>query len=115
MLGGAGVVGKAIAASWWGAAIAIGVLLAIDALWALWAAADPIIGDVIGLSAVELATLTSASLPLPQPSKHSAPDDIRVNVTPFEKIPQQYSERREYVSHDTDSRYELYLRYTRLA
>jgi hypothetical protein len=51
----------------------------------------------------------------PQPSQHSAPDDIRVNDTPLEKIPQQYTERREYVSRGTDSRYELYPRYSRLA
>jgi hypothetical protein len=38
-----------------------------------------------------------------------------VNDTPLEKIPQQYTERREYVSRGTDSRYELYPRYSRLA
>jgi len=38
-----------------------------------------------------------------------------VKVTPLEKIPQQYTERREYISDDEDSRYEIVFRYNRLA
>jgi hypothetical protein len=38
-----------------------------------------------------------------------------VKVTPLDKIPQQYRERREYISDDEDSRYEIVLRYNRLA
>jgi len=40
---------------------------------------------------------------------------IEVNVTPVDKGPLQYCERREYVSEDEDSRYEITLRYNRVA
>ena len=38
-----------------------------------------------------------------------------MKVTPLEKIPQQYRERREYISDDEDSRYQITFRYNRLA
>ena len=95
--------------------IAILIALAIDLVIALWAPADPIIQDAFGFTTVDLAALTSANFPAPAPAEFPATDDISVKVTPLDKIPQQFSERREYSSEDEDSRYELTLRYNRLA
>jgi hypothetical protein len=95
-------------------AIAVVVVLAIDVFVALWAPADPIIEDVIGPTVPDLVQLTSANFPSPLPSEHITPQGIRVKVTPLEKIPQQYRERREYISDDEESSYEIVLRYNRL-
>jgi hypothetical protein len=38
-----------------------------------------------------------------------------VKVTPLEKIQNQYREKREYVSDDKGSRYEIVLRYNSVA
>ena len=59
--------------------------------------------------------LTSVNFPLPLPSEHISPQGIKVIVTPLEKTPQQYRERREYVSDDEDSRYEITYRFNRVA
>ena len=42
-------------------------------------------------------------------------ENISINITPLEKVPNQYKERREYVSSAEDSRYEVVLRYNRVA
>ena len=97
------------------AAIAAAVVVAIDVFVALWAPADPIIEDVIGPSTQDLVELTSVNFALPPASEHVTPQGIRVRVTPLGKIPGQYRERREYISDDEDSRYEIVFRYTRLA
>ena len=97
------------------AAIAAAVVVAIDVFVALWAPADPIIEDMIGPSVQDLADLTDVDLALPAASEYLTPQGIRVRVTPLDKIPGQYRERREYISEDEDSRYEIVLRYTRLA
>jgi len=45
----------------------------------------------------------------------AAPEDpAGERVTPLEKIPQQYRERRDYISDDEESRYEIVLRYNRV-
>lgn len=109
---------KLVAAGWTGliaAAIAVAVVLAISVFVALWAPADLIIEDAIGPATFELVQLTSVNFPLPLPSEHVTPGGIKVKVTPLEKIPQQYRERREYISDDEDSRYEIVLRYNRVA
>jgi hypothetical protein len=49
------------------AGIALVVMLGIDLIIALWAPADPIIRDSIGLSVTDLAMLTSANAPAPDP------------------------------------------------
>ena len=95
--------------------IALVVVLAVNLIYAAWAPADPIIEDQLGLSAVDLAALTSANFPSPGFSNHRTPQDIEVNVTPLEKGPQQYREFREYHSEEEDSRYEIYYRYNRTA
>jgi hypothetical protein len=97
------------------AAIAVAVVLAIDVFVALWAPADLIMEDSIGPTVSDLVQLTSVNFPLPAPSEYVTPQGIKVKVTPLEKIPQQYRERREYVSDDEESRYEIVLRYNRVA
>jgi hypothetical protein len=82
---------------------------------ALWAPADPIIEDMIGPSTQDLVELTSVNFPLPAASEHNTPQGIKVKVTPLDKSPGQYRERREYISDDEDSRYEIVFRYNRLA
>jgi hypothetical protein len=93
------------------AAIVVTVLLFL----ANWAPADQIIDDSIGLTAFDLTTLTSVEVPLPAPSEYVTHSGIRVRVTPMEKVPTQYRERREYISDKEDSRYEIVLRYNRVA
>ncbi len=96
-------------------AIAAAVVVAIDVFVALWAPADPIIEDMIGPSTQDLVELTSMNFALPAASEHVTPQGIKVKVTPLGKIAGQYRERREYISDDEDSRYEIVFRYTRLA
>ena len=99
------------------AAIAAAITIAVDIIVALWAPADPIIRDSLGLSAVDLATLTSANAPAPDPKTFPTEDGIVVNVNktiPPLKLPLEYHETREYVSDDNDSRYEITYRFNRL-
>jgi hypothetical protein len=96
-------------------AIAAAVVVAIDVFVALWAPADPIIEDMIGPSTQDMVELTSMNFALPAASEHVTPQGIKVKVTPLGKLPGQYRERREYISDDEDSRYEIVFRYTRLA
>lgn len=106
---------------WYGAlviGIAVAVTLAIDLIVALWAPADLIIQDALGLTISDLAALTSVNLPAPGPSSFTTEDDIVVNVNktiPPLKLPLEYHETREYVSDDQDSRYELTCRYNRVS
>lgn len=112
------VIAKLASAGWAGliaGAIGVAVVLAIDVIVAIWAPADLIIEDIIGPTIADLVQLTSVNFPLPLPSEHVTAQGIKVKVTPLEKIPQQYRERREYVSDDEDSRYEIELRYNRVA
>ena len=97
------------------AAIAAAVVVAIDVFVALWAPADPIIEDMIGPGVQDLVELTNVDVPLPAASEHTTPQGIRVRVTPLDKIPGQYRERREYISDDEDSRYEIVFRFNRVA
>jgi hypothetical protein len=102
----------------WVAGIALVVMLGIDLIIALWAPADPIIRDSIALSVTDLATLTSANAPAPDPRTFETEDGIVVNVNktiPPKKLPLEYHETREYVSDDQDSRYEITYRYSRVA
>jgi hypothetical protein len=113
----AAIVKKLAAAGWAGliaAAIAVAVVLTIDVIVALWAPADAIIEDALGPTISDLMQLTSVNFPLPMPSEHITPQGIRVRVTPLEKIPHQYRERREYISDDESSSYEIVYRYNRL-
>lgn len=96
-------------------AIAAAVVVAIDVFVALWAPADPIIEDMIGPSTQDLVELTSVNFALPAASEYVTPQGIKVKVTPLDKIPGQYRERRAYISDDEDSQYEIVFRYTRLA
>jgi hypothetical protein len=95
--------------------IAIALTAAVLVFLANWAPADPIIVDTIGFTTVDLAALTSAEFPLPEVSEYPTQNDITVRVFPLEKIPTQYRERREYISAEEESRYEIVLRYNRVA
>jgi hypothetical protein len=95
--------------------IAAAVTLAIDVFVALWAPADLIVEDTIGLSAIDLAAVTSANLPPPSSESNTTSGGIKVTAEPLDKRPQQLRERREYVSDDEESRYEIVLRYNRVA
>jgi hypothetical protein len=90
------------------------ILSLVATFYALWAPADPIIEDGIGLSALDLFQFTNMNFPLPSPTEYRTTEDIKVKVTPLEKTTQQYRELREYFSDDGDSRYEITLRYNRL-
>jgi hypothetical protein len=96
-------------------AIAAAVTLAVIIFVALWAPADLIIEDSLGLTTLDLAALTNANLPLPSPSNHTSQQGIKVTVAPLEKIPNQYRERRDYRSDDEDSIYQITFRYNRVA
>ena len=96
-------------------AIAAAVVVAIDVFVALWAPADPIIEDMIGPGVQDLVELTSVNFALPAASEYLTPQGIKVKVTPLDKSPGQYRERREYISDDEGSSYEIVLRYSRLA
>ncbi len=117
-LGGVAMLTKLGAAGAWLAGIAAAITLGIDIVIAVWAPADLIIQDSFGLSVVDLATLTSANAPAPDPTTFTTEDGIVVNVNktiPPVKLPLEYHETREYVSDDQDSRYEITYRFNRLA
>jgi hypothetical protein len=94
--------------------IALVAVAVVVTVLSLWAPADPIIVDNIGLTTVDLATLTGAGSPPPAPSEYPTAAGIQVKVTPLEKTATQYRERREYISSEEDSRYEIVLRYNRV-
>lgn len=94
------------------------LLLAYDAIWALWAPADPIIRDSISLSATELMQLTSVEVPALPVYSFAAEDGIAVTVGKPQqswKQPLQYRETREYLSDAEDSNYVLGYRFNRVA
>jgi hypothetical protein len=100
------------------AGIATLIVVGVDIIIALWAPADPIIRDSIGLSVTDLARLTSANAPAPDPTTFTAENGIVVNVNktvPPVKLPLEYHETREYVSDDEDSRYEITYRFSHVA
>ncbi|HEV2818101.1 MAG TPA: hypothetical protein VGW40_12870 [Allosphingosinicella sp.] len=99
------------------AAIGAAILAAADVLIALWAPADPIIEDAIGLSIIDLERLTNISVPPPPASFHTSANGINVNVNvpeEPEKVPFQYKETREYRCAAEGSKYDLRYRYNRL-
>lgn len=95
--------------------IAAAVVLAVVVFLAWWAPADEIISDSIGLTVADLAQLTNVDVPMAAASQYPTRSGITVKVTPVEKTPTQYRERREYVSSKEDSRYQIVLRYNRVA
>ena len=96
-------------------AIAAVVLIAVDAIIAGWAPADPIMQESFGFSLAELVELTSVNFPSPGIETFETTDDITATINPLEKLPNQYREFREYASDDEDSRYDLFFRYNRTA
>jgi hypothetical protein len=95
--------------------IAALITLGIDIVVALWAPADPIMHDAVGFTTADLAALTNANFPLPAATEFNATEDIKVKVAPLNRLSQQFGESREYSSSEEESRYELKLRYNRIA
>ena len=95
--------------------IAIAITLAVDLIIALWAPADLIIEDPSGYALLDLAERTGADFPAPTTPAFRTEGGIDVKVTPVEKIPLQYRERREYASSDEESRYAIVYRFNRTA
>ena len=114
-LGGAAMLAKLGPYGWLVIGIAAAVIAGIDLIIALWAPADPIIKDPTGYTFGDLVTRTSMNFPMPDSSSFATEDNITVNVSPLDKLPLQYRERREYVSTDEDSRYEIEYRFNRVA
>lgn len=115
VVGGAALLAKLGPIGWLVIGIAAAVLAGIDLVIALWAPADPIINDPTGYTIGDLITRTSANFPAPDTPSFSTENSIVVNVTPIDKIALQYRERREYVSADEESRYEIEYRFNRVA
>lgn len=114
---GAGAAIKALGFIKGAVAIAIAAVIgiAIIAVIARWAPADLIMDDAIGFSVIEFAELTNVDVPTGGITQHQSPQDLEVVVTPLDKTALTYREFREYVADDEDSRYEVYLRYNRIA
>ena len=112
---------QALKLGWTGAiiiAIAVLITISIDIIIALWAPADPIIRDSFGLTVTDLATLTSANAPAPDPTTFETENGIKVLVNqtiPPLKLPLEYHETREYISDDQESRYFITYRFNRVA
>jgi len=96
-------------------AIAAAVVLVVILILAAWAPADLLIEDSLGFTLSDLDALTNTDLPLPEIAQYVSQQGIKVTAVPLEKIPTQYRERREYRSDEEDSRYEIVLRYNRVA
>ncbi|MDQ0175000.1 hypothetical protein [Bacillus chungangensis] len=96
----------------WASAIAAAVTFLFDVFVALWAPADLIIEDVLGLTAKDLAALTSPNFPVPSISGFTSAGGIKVKISPLDKNV-QYRELREYQSNEESSRYQIILRYNR--
>jgi hypothetical protein len=97
------------------AGIAAALLLAAVAIVAAWAPADLIIADSFGFTLGDLDALTSVNFPMPETASFVTEHGLKVTVTPLGKVPTEYRERREYRSDAEDSRYEITLRYNRVA
>lgn len=93
----------------WATAIGAAITLAISIGLALWAPADPIIEDFLGLSLIQLAQFTSVNFPAPPTMSYKSPGDIDVTAEPVEKTT-QYIERRSY-RNGSDTHYRITLRY----
>jgi hypothetical protein len=96
-------------------AIAAAIVLVVILILAAWAPADLLIEDSLGYTLSDLDTLTNTNLPVPEIAQYVTQQGIKVKAVPLEKIPTQYRERREYRSDKEDSRYEIVLRYNRVA
>ncbi len=97
----------------WIGAIAAGIVLAIGIFYAIWAPADLIIEDSIGLSELKLGSLTSPNFPPPPNVAYTTAGGIKVEATSQSKS-FAYVEVRKYRSDDEDSRYNITLRYNRV-
>lgn len=95
--------------------IAIAVVLVIDLIVAYWAPADLLIEDPGGYGLQDLVERTSAAFPAPAVAPFTSEQGIRVTVTPQDKLPLQYRERRDYHAPEEESRYAVICRFNRTA
>ncbi|MGH0461588.1 hypothetical protein [Bacillus cereus] len=110
----AGLAAGALLTATWGSVIGSAISLAILIFAALWAPADLIIEDFIGLSTLDLAAMTSANFPIQPNRQFTSPGGIDVSIGTVSKNATQTVEKRDYHSDEEDSRYQITLRYIRL-
>lgn len=94
------------------AAAALVITVAVAIFYAWWAPADPIMTDSIGLTLIDLATLTDGVSPPPPKVEYNAPNGIHVVVEPINKG-LEYEELRGNISDEEESIYQLILKYSR--
>jgi len=100
--------------------IACSVLLtaAIDFFVSLWATPDLIIQDTLSYAVSDLGRMTNINIPKPQadPNKtlYTTPGGVRVRLIQNEKLPNEYTEERGYLS-DDHSWYNIRFRFNRLS
>ena len=75
--GGAEAFGDLPPWAWWAIGIAVVVTLAIDLIVAIWAPADLIIEDSIGMGVLDLAQLTSPDFPAPADLAYTSAQESR--------------------------------------
>jgi hypothetical protein len=97
------------------AAVMVAIFAAVNFFLALWAPADLIMQDVVMLSGAQLAALTNDNAPAPAPAEYVTTSDIDVSVAPVSKGGSEYLESRTYDCEDEGSRYEIRIRYSRVA
>ena len=95
------------------AAAAAVIVAAVALFYALWAPADPIIEDNIGLTLVDLATLTDNSTPMPPQVQYVTPQEIRVVVDSLSKNI-EFRQLRGFISEEEESLYQIIFRYSRI-
>jgi len=113
-------VGSAIAVAaglgaYWATAIASLVTLAIGIIFAIWAPADLVIEDPMGLTSLQLDQMTNANFPPPPDGNYRTADGIDVRTRVVAKMANQCLEERVYRSSSENSRYCMTLQYTRLS
>jgi len=116
------IIKKLINSGFWGyviLGIAIAITLLVDLFVALWAPADLIIQDTLGLSVTDLARMTNINFPAPAADSdtnlYTTGGDIHVRLMFTDKIANEYTEERGYLSDDEDSWYNITFRYDRTA
>jgi hypothetical protein len=99
----------------WITAIAVIISFSVIAFMAMWAPADLIMQDDIGLTMIDLVSLTSGAYPNPPFRQYMTDGEVRVIAKPNSKGQTQYLEEREYSTGIAEwSKYSLFLRYNRV-
>jgi hypothetical protein len=93
-------------------AISAAIVAAIVLFVAIWAPADLVMEDIVGLSVLDLDELTSPNYQPRPTANYTTGGNIAVTVEAASKIV-EYIEHRLYHSDDEGSRYRISLRYSR--